>query len=1117
MKKLLLSLLFLSAFVVAFFFANKVLNIKQSSSPMDDYGISDKFKWMTLRLRDISTGEIPHDIRAKELAFASTLPGSLNNSKFRNNNQLSNQWNQRGPINVGGRTRALAIDLKNTSRILAGGVSGGMWLSNNDGQSWQRTTALNQLSSVSCVVQDKRSGKENIWYYGTGEFWGNSADISGNGIFKSTDAGLTWNVLPSTAIGSPVSWDNPFDYVWNMVVNHKNVTQDEILAATCGGAIMRSTDGGKTWATVLGGYGNDRSYFSDITISPNGVFYATLSQKAYDVKGSVTKGIYRSIDGVKWINITPQFMPAKYNRIVVGVSPSDENQVYFLAETPGSGILTISIQGDSLWHGFWKYTYKSGDGTGAGAVWEDRSLNLPKPLENIRGQISSQGSYDLVISVKPDNPEVVFIGGTNVYRSTDGFNTPENYTWVGGYNNDKFWTPDYSVYPNHHPDIHALVFHPNNSNVLYTGSDGGVHKTLDCLEPAMKYVDLNNAYYTTQFYSIAIDHSQVDDRILGGLQDNGTLLTKSSNVNDAWTSPTGSDGFNCAISSDPNIIYTSHNAMAQPKIKVWRLKLDNNGNVVTKTRIDPDGGRDFIWNTPFKLDPADNNRMYLAGGKILWRNNNLSSIPMQTTKDSTSIGWDSLGQTRIPDGFITAVGISKVPANVTYYGTSLGGIFRIDNSNTTAKVSNITTSNLPKGYISSIAVNPNDSKMVLISYNNYSILSIFLTTDAGTNWVPVSGNLEENQFGGGNGPAVNWISILPVKGKNLFLAGTSTGLYATAYLDGMNTVWIQEGSESIGNSVVDMMDVRDLDGLVAVGTHGLGTFTANVTDLPAVPTVPVLSLPFDGKRGIKTDVKLSWLAVPNAYVYKIEISKDPAFANIVQTIGGIKDTMYLASNLEQGIVKYYWRIFAVNSGGLSLPSVVWSFLTLPAPPELTYPPATSENIPLNVTLSWNAANGATMYHLQVSKSLTFGTMIIDTSITGTTFSLSNLEENRRYYWRVSSKDADGEGISSKNINFKTIISASVTANYNPEFRINIIYPNPSKGDLSVEFNIPKSGKVDFVLIDLLGVRQIPLESKFFTNGNNFIDFNLNNINQGFYSLAICFNGKIISQKISIIK
>ncbi len=1117
MKKLLLSLLILSAFSLVFVFTNKVLNLKHSNSVEDDFGINDKFKWQTMRLRDISTGEIPHNIRAKELAYASTLPGSLNNSKFSNNYQLSNQWNQRGPINVGGRTRALAIDLKNTSRILAGGVSGGMWLSNDDGQSWQRTTALNQLSSVSCVVQDKRSGKENIWYYGTGEFWGNSADISGNGIFKSTDAGQTWNVLSATTTGSLVSWDNPFDYVWNMAINHKNSTQDEVLAATCAGAIMRSIDGGKNWTPVLGGYGNDRSIFTDITISPNGVFYATLSQRAYDAKGSVTKGIYRSVDGIKWTNITPQFMPAKYNRIVIGISPSDENQIYFLAETPGSGLMTRNIQGDTLWHGFWKYTYKSGDGTGAGAVWEERSLNLPKPLENIRGQINSQGSYDLVITVKPDNPEVVFIGGTNVYRTTDGFKTPDNYTWVGGYNNDKFWSPDYSVYPNHHPDIHALVFHPNNSNVLYTGSDGGVHKTLDCLEPAMKYVDLNKAYYTTQFYSIAIDHSKVDDRILGGLQDNGTLLTKSSNVNDAWTSPTGSDGFNCAISSDPNIIYTSHNSMAQPKIKVWRLMLDDNGNVVTKTRIDPDGGRNFIWNTPFKLDPSDNNRMYLAGGKILWRNKDLRSIPMQTTKDSTSIGWDSLPQTRILDTAITAVGISKIPANVVYYGTSQGKIYRIDNANTTADVTNITKSNLPKGYISSVSVNPNDSKMALISFNNYNMLSVFLTTDAGSTWTAVSGNLEEIASGAGNGPAVNWISILPVKGKNIFLAGTSTGLYATAYLDGMNTVWIQEGSESIGNSVVDMIDVRDIDGLVAVGTHGLGTFTANITDLPAVPAVPVLSSPTDGKRGIKTDVKLSWKSLSNAYFYKIEISKYPDFSNVIQTIGGIKDTTYSLQNLEQGLIKYYWRVFGTNSGGLSLPSDVWSLTTLPAAPELVYPPASAENIPVNVTLSWNPANGATLYHLQVSKSLTFGTIIIDTSIAGTTFLLSKLEESKRYYWRVSSKNEDGEGVSSKNFNFKTIISASVASDFNPEFRVNIMYPNPCKGDLAIEFNLPGDGKVDFVLIDLLGVRQIPLESKFFTKGNNFIDVNLKNVNQGFYSLAMSFNGKIISQKISIIK
>ena len=1119
MKKLVLPVITLTAISLALVFGYKIFNLNQAVMSGDDYSIGDRFKWMTMRLRDISTGEIPHNIRAKELSFASTLPGSINDFKFSRNKQLSNNWTERGPINVGGRTRALAIDIKNTNRIIAGGVSGGMWLSNDDGKTWQRTTALNQLSSVSCVIQDKRAGKENTWYYGTGEFWGNSADISGNGIFKSTDNGLTWNVLSSTTSGSSVVWDNTFDYVWNIAVNNSNTTQDEVLAATCAGTIMRSTDGGTSWNAVLGGYGNDKSYFTDIAVTSNGIYYATLSQRAYDAKGSTTRGIYRSVDGVKWVNISPQFIPEKYNRIVIGISPSDENQVYFLGETPYSGIMTRSIQGDTLWHSFWKYTYVSGDGTGAGAVWEDRSLNLPKPLENIRGQINSQGSYDLVIKVKPDDANVVFIGGTNVYRSTDAFKTADNWTWVGGYNNEKYWSSDYTVYPNHHPDIHALVFHPSNPNILYTGSDGGVHKTLNCMETAMQYNDLNKAYYTTQFYSIAIDHSQINDRILGGLQDNGTLYTNSANVNTGWTSPTGSDGFNCAISSDTNIIYTSHNSTAQPKVKIWRLKLDNNGSVITKTRIDPDGGRDFLWNTPFKLDPVDNNKMYLAGGKVLWRNKDLRSIPMQATKDSTSIGWDSLAQTRINDAelAITAIGISKTPANVVYFGTAKGSIFRIDNANSTAEVTNITRSNLPKGYISSIAVNPYDSKFVIMSFNNYNLLSIYLTTDGGSSWSAVAGNLEEFPSGSGSGPAVNYLSILPVKGKNLFLAGTSTGLYSTAYLDGMNTVWSQEGADQIGNTVVDMIDVREADGLVAVGTHGAGTFTAHITDLPSAPEKPVLLSPQDGNQAVKTEMNLSWNPVAGSYSYKIEISKDPQFANIFQTMGGIKETKYTFTNIEQGIVTFYWRVYSTNSGGLSDPSDVWSFTTLPLPPELTYPPTAQEDIPVNVTLTWKQATGALSYHLQVSKSISFATFMVDTVLNDLTYQLSQLENNKRHYWRVASTNKYGEGIFSKNFYFKTVLSAGAGDEEHFSFNLNNVYPNPSKGNFAVEFDLPNSGVVDIHLVDLLGIRQIPLVSKYFNKGNNIVELNTEYLNQGYYTIVMSYRGLQLSRKISIIK
>ena len=134
------------------------------SSPEDPRA---RYMYEFERLRNPYTGKIPENIRQKELAFSATLPvaeartfaGTARNAR----GQVEN-WNRRGPFNVGGRTRALAIDVNNENIILAGGVSGGVWRSTDGGTSWTKTTDPNLLQSVTTVDQDKRTGKTNIWY-----------------------------------------------------------------------------------------------------------------------------------------------------------------------------------------------------------------------------------------------------------------------------------------------------------------------------------------------------------------------------------------------------------------------------------------------------------------------------------------------------------------------------------------------------------------------------------------------------------------------------------------------------------------------------------------------------------------------------------------------------------------------------------------------------------------------------------------------------------------------------------------------------------------------------------------------------------------------------------------
>ena len=153
--------------------------------------------WQRQMLADPATGTIPEGIAFLERYFAAALPQAATD-------RSGPDWISRGPWNVGGRTRALAFDVNDENRILAGGVSGGLWLSEDGGQTWARKTPLNAHPGCISIAQDTRPGHTDTWYYISGEIYGTSASgggsfYLGDGMFKSTDGGNTWAPVASTA------------------------------------------------------------------------------------------------------------------------------------------------------------------------------------------------------------------------------------------------------------------------------------------------------------------------------------------------------------------------------------------------------------------------------------------------------------------------------------------------------------------------------------------------------------------------------------------------------------------------------------------------------------------------------------------------------------------------------------------------------------------------------------------------------------------------------------------------------------------------------------------------------------------------------------------------------
>ncbi len=927
----------LSAFFLGAYFLPDTGKIKTLRVPGDAYSYGDREEqkarqeWEWMMLRDPATGKIPAGMRSKELAFAQTLPTDADLYKNEDGNMVRNGQNfvLQGPYNIGGRTRAIAVDVSNENVVMAGSVSGGLYRSADAGSTWTKVTSPTQYLGVTALAQDKRTGHTTTWYYATGEGYGTSASgdgafYLGDGVFKSIDGGLSWNPVTSTAGGQAQTFSTNWQVIWNLAT-HPEDSADIVFAATYG-AIYRSLDGGGAWSAALTSSLNaSASYFTDVACASTGAVYATLSSDGQK------KGIWRSADGIApFVNITPYnffngtdtlHWPQVFDRTVIGIDPNDEDVVYFLSNTPGFGKASQDFQGDPEWVSLWKYEYLSGDGDSAGGMWTDLSQNLPVD-GSVFGNIVLQGSYNMLVKVMPGNSNVVFIGGTNLYRSTDGFTSANNTAQLGGYGIGATM-PFFSAYPGHHADQHNVAFLPSNPDVMYSATDGGIFKTSDCMAANVSWTSLNHGYYTTQFYTIAVDHGTAGSSLVtGGLQDYGSWWTNSADPMASWTFPSSGDGAYCAVADGGGTYYYSR----QQGI-MMKATLDNSGTVTAFRRFDPIGPSkdDYRFINPFILDPADNNILYLCEGENLWRNNNLSAISLDGSWDTISTGWTKYSW-HLPDTTmnIIALAASKNSAHRLYFGTDKKKVFRMDNAHTGDPTPvEITASGMPgAGYVSSIAVDPRDADKIMVVFSNYKVYSIFYSEDAGATWKKVAGNLEQNANGTGNGPSVRWANILPVADGTIYLVGASTGLYATDTLIDNGTVWVQQGANSIGNAVVTMIDSRESDGFVAIATHGNGAYTTHYTSKQEITGIRESKL---------SGGNIQWLVYPNPVrdnaTVEFELVKKSKVAvvlhdemgRLLQTVidndlGLGKHRVQLnTTGLSGGV--YYCSLVIANSGG----------------------------------------------------------------------------------------------------------------------------------------------------------------------------------------------------------
>ena len=408
-------------------------------------------------------------------------------------------WQERGPNNVGGRTRALMFDPNDSQdkKVWAGSVSGGLWYNNDitvSASEWNSVDDFWANIAVTCITFDPNN--TNTFYVGTGEGW-NWKMQRGAGIWKTTDGGQSWDQLISTN-------NSDFYYVQKIVITSSN----RIIAAT-GEGLFISDNGGSNWAQ------KKINYFSDIEIAANGDIYA--AEGKYAVDGYIYKS---TNNGTDWNDISPS--TGTPERIELACAPSNSNVIYAVASN-GTNI---------------EWMKKSDD---AGASWND--ITIPEYQSqgcNDSGDDFARGQawYDLIMMVHPTNENYLLAGGIDVHRTTDGGSSWESIS---------YWTGACATYV--HADQHAMIYRPNHNNEALFGCDGGVFYSDNVGNNGDNFVSRNNGYNVTQFYACAAKNEPASNYFLAGAQDNGTQKFTQAGIN-STTQATGGDGAFCFIDQD---------------------------------------------------------------------------------------------------------------------------------------------------------------------------------------------------------------------------------------------------------------------------------------------------------------------------------------------------------------------------------------------------------------------------------------------------------------------------------------------------------------------------------------------------------------------------------------
>ncbi|MFK7750611.1 MAG: T9SS type A sorting domain-containing protein [Kordia sp.] len=787
---------------------------------------------------------------------------------------IDNTWEERGPNNIGGRTRALMFDPNDINnadpaddytRVFAGGTSGGLWV-NDDitdaNSSWQLVEGLSGNVSVTVIISDPNDS--NTMYLASGESYTFGAAV-GNGIYKSTDGGVTWqqmlggNAGTSNDTGGLFFVDGIF-YINDLVARNNNGTT-EIYAAVASAVYGESG----TPLNILG-FDERGLYKSD----DDGVTWSRFPIQYMDGSYMNPNDIEIDLDNNIWLATTSDYFGNPGGSIFSSTDGNTFNLVFALPNTQRTELEPSSITPGTFWvaadvgSGSQANLYQTTDNfTSITLLVEPNDADTGIPASDYTRQ---QAFYNLPIEV--DENDNLYVGGIDLFKF-DAFNNDWDQIskWQTGGGQQNI-TASFV-----HADQHAIVFRPNDNTQAIIGNDGGVYYSADFVNAAGNANAIqprNLNYNVTQFYYGAIgalDTADGDD-FAGGTQDNGSLiaLDATAGVN-SLTEFLGGDGAFTDIDDEDGYMiasfpFLSHAFIPYPGLNfsgAYFIANDgNSGDFINTAELDKNTNTLYA-NTTLGNTPRIGQFTNITNGPVNIVRADLTNALLNSQPSAFKASTD--GQT-------------------LYAGLRNGRLLKIEAALTTIRIwSNVQDPGFV-GSISDIEFGETEDDLY-VTFHNYGVNNVWYSPDAGLTWEQKDGNLPDL-------PVITILSNPLVPDGAEVIIGTDLGVWRSSNFNTASPTWIRSDNGMRSVPVLDL-DLRAADNKVLATTYGRGFFTGQF--LPGIlsteefsaansfsiyPTISNGNMTLKAKNSGKTTITAYTIAGQQVSVTELNLSRNTA-------------------------------------------------------------------------------------------------------------------------------------------------------------------------------------------------------------------------------------------------